>query len=99
MGQPENRHVICYDIPDDRRRARIAKLLDSHGDRVQFSVYEAVLDRELSDKLIGQLRALLAPGEDLVTIYRLCAACAERVTRLGLAGRQPAPGEEEVFIV
>lgn len=33
------RYVIAYDIPDDKRRSRLAKLLLSHGDRLQYSVF------------------------------------------------------------
>lgn len=30
---------MAYDIPDDKRRSRVAHLLESYGDRVQFSVF------------------------------------------------------------
>lgn len=33
------RTLICYDVPDDKRRTRLAKLLESYGDRVQYSVF------------------------------------------------------------
>lgn len=33
------RYLIAYDIPDDARRTRIAKKLESYGDRVQYSVF------------------------------------------------------------
>ena len=31
--------IVSYDISDDRRRARVAKLLLDYGDRVQYSVF------------------------------------------------------------
>jgi CRISPR-associated protein Cas2 len=31
--------LVAYDIADDRRRDRVAVLLQEHGDRVQFSVF------------------------------------------------------------
>ena len=37
--------VIAYDTPDDRRRARLAKLLKGFGERRQYSVFEARLTR------------------------------------------------------
>lgn len=37
-----HRYLVAYDIPDDRRRLRVAKVLSGFGDRVQYSVF--VLD-------------------------------------------------------
>ena len=34
-------YVICYDIPDNRRRNQLAKELKGFGTRVQYSVFEA----------------------------------------------------------
>ena len=38
-------YVISYDIPDDRRRNQLAKVLKGFGTRVQYSVFEAHLNR------------------------------------------------------
>lgn len=37
-------YVICYDIPDDKRRKKISDLLEVYGSRVQYSVFECVLN-------------------------------------------------------
>lgn len=34
-----SRILVCYDIVDDQRRVRLAKTLESYGDRVQYSVF------------------------------------------------------------
>lgn len=40
MTRAERRRIlVCYDITDDRRRTRVAKTLESFGDRVQYSVF------------------------------------------------------------
>jgi hypothetical protein len=48
-------HVIAYDISEDARRARVAAVLQAHGDRVQRSVFVCTLEsddlRELCDRL------------------------------------------------
>jgi len=36
-------YVISYDIPDDERRLKVAKILLDFGRRVQYSVFEAHL--------------------------------------------------------
>jgi CRISPR-associated protein Cas2 len=33
------RYLIAYDISDDIRRTKVAKKLESYGDRVQYSVF------------------------------------------------------------
>ena len=33
------RTLIAYDVPNDRRRGKIAKLLETYGDRIQYSVF------------------------------------------------------------
>ncbi|MGW5317955.1 CRISPR-associated endonuclease Cas2 [Nocardia thailandica] len=34
-----HRYLVAYDICDDARRDRLAKCLQRHGDRVQYSVF------------------------------------------------------------
>ncbi|MBI3090673.1 MAG: CRISPR-associated endonuclease Cas2 [Candidatus Tectomicrobia bacterium] len=98
MTDDATRYVICYDVPDDKRRASLAKLLDAYGDRVQYSIFEAVLDRALFDKMRQQAAKLINLEEDRLAIYPLCAACARKSWRVG-QGSDEAPGEEIVFIV
>jgi len=33
------RYLVAYDISDDGRRGRVAKALESYGDRIQYSVF------------------------------------------------------------
>ena len=93
------RYLICYDVPDDRRRDRIARHLDAFGDRVQYSVFEARLGPDLLVEMRLGLEELLDPDEDRVAVYPLCAACAAKVLRLGRASGEVPPGDEDVFVV
>ena len=38
-GDDPRRFLPAYDVTDDRRRTRLAKLLERYGDRVQYSVF------------------------------------------------------------
>lgn len=38
-------YLVCYDIADDRRLAKVAKTMKGFGDRVQFSVFECQLTK------------------------------------------------------
>jgi CRISPR-associated protein Cas2 len=95
----EQRHVICYDIPDDKRRVRLAKILDGYGDRVQYSVFEAVLDHALFEKMIAAAKDVLDLEKDRLTVYTLCGTCAAKRFALGVDRDTAPPGEEKVFIV
>ena len=72
-------YVISYDIPDDRRRNQLAKVLKGFGTRVQYSVFEAHLNRRQYEDLKQAVDRLLEPSEDSVRYYALCSACADRI--------------------
>jgi CRISPR-associated protein Cas2 len=57
--------VVTYDIADDRRRRRIAALLEDQAARVQESVFEIRLTNRASETLMRRLRALAAEGDNL----------------------------------
>ena len=90
-------YVICYDIPSDRRRVRLAKLLDGYGHRVQYSVYEVVLSGALFVKLLKQIESIADAREDRVAFYPVCAACVRKRLMVGAAAAWP--DHERVFVV
>lgn len=93
------RYVICYDIPGDKRRTKLAKRLCAFGRRVQYSVFEAVLDRPLFDNLIEMIESIIQPQDDYVTIYAICRACSGKRVVLGRGAKEKIPGEEIVYVV
>jgi len=68
-----NNWLICYDIEDDRERARVFKCLKKYGHPVQKSVFEVSFPdsrRKLQDEMIERLREIV--GEDAnIRFYRL----------------------------
>lgn len=89
--------VVAYDIPDDNRRVRVAKLLDGFGDRVQHSVFEVCLDHTSLDHLHRRLQREIDPEKDAVRLYPLCEQCMHGVHDLGTA--EAAPFEEPDVII
>ena len=87
-----NFFVMVYDIPDDKRRAKLAKMLDSLGERVQYSVFELYLTRPELERLIKRIQKVIVEKEDAVRIYELCATCHNKVSCLGQGQKTPAPG-------
>jgi CRISPR-associated protein Cas2 len=68
--------VISYDVSDDKRRYRIAKLLESFGSRVLESVFECDLTGPQFTQLERRFRKLLEPKVDRARVYFLCSGCA-----------------------
>jgi len=66
--------VVCYDIPDDKRRNRVGKILEGFGSRVQRSVFECDLTPGHLQKLKGRLSRVIT-AEDSLRYYHLCAQC------------------------
>ena len=88
-------YVIAYDIPDDKRRTKIHKLLLGFGTWTQFSLFECFLTRKEMVLLHSKLAEHLIEAEDSVRFYPLCAQCLSKVETVG--GSQPR--EESVYIV
>ncbi len=57
--------VIAYDISDDKRRERVARVLLAVGERVQKSVFTAYLDPEQQRDLRRDLGVLLRKEDAL----------------------------------
>lgn len=64
-------YVVTYDTPCDKRRKKIADLLEGYGKRVQYSVFECVLDKDKFEELKLRLRKKIKPEEDSVRFYPL----------------------------
>ena len=71
--------VVCYDIPDDRRRNRVGKMLEGFGNRVQKSVFECDLTPKQVERLKQRLGKVTKSPEDSLRFYALCAGCVSRV--------------------
>lgn len=72
-------YVISYDIPDNQRRNRLAKVLKGFGSRVQYSVFEAHLTGSQFEQMKQAVNRVIDPDEDAVRYYALCSACVGRI--------------------
>jgi CRISPR-associated protein Cas2 len=80
--------VVCYDITNDRRRNRVAKVLLGYGERVQESVFECHLNNALLRRLQAELLPLIDSHSDRLRYYPLCGKDVGLVTWRG-KGSQP----------
>jgi CRISPR-associated protein Cas2 len=69
--KPNSAWLICYDIANPRRLARVHRATVRFAVPVQYSVYWARLDRPALDAAIASLARLLRPTEDDVRFYPL----------------------------
>lgn len=86
--------VVAYDIPLDRRRGKIAKVLLGFGARIQGSVYELWLTKREIERCWDRVTMLAEKG-DMIRFYLLCENCVERTRTIGMG----LPEEEMSFIV
>ena len=78
-------HVIAYDISDDRRRARVAAVLQAYGDRIQRSVFVATVEDDTRREARERISQIINPDTDSVYVFRQCAPCWEAIGIYGQA--------------
>lgn len=75
--------VVTYDIPEDKRRTKIHKILKSYGQWMQLSVFECNLTDTQYASLRSRLSKMIKPEQDSIRFYFLCACCQGKVERIG----------------
>lgn len=85
-------YVLAYDIVDDRRRQKIARLCEAVAERVQGSVFEGYFTEVELEKLLKQLKRVYKEQEDSLRVYYLCADCREKAAAHGRGRLTAAPG-------
>ena len=77
--------IIPYDVSDDGRRARLAALLQAHGDRVQYSVFVCRGEPDELDELMHRASNIIDPRTDSLYQVRQCSDCWEAIKVVGQA--------------
>ena len=80
--------LVTYDVsvktPKGRRRLRhVAKICEDHGQRVQNSVFECLVDPAMWVSLRAQLEREIDPEQDSLRYYFLGANWQRRVKHVG----------------
>lgn len=87
-------YIIAYDIPNDKCRTKVHKVLSGYGKWTQYSLFECFLSKKELVALRAKLAKHLVETRDSVRFYPLCANCLEKVETVGGA----LPAEDVVFI-
>lgn len=65
MPRNQKLRIICYDVSCNRRRRKIAALLEDVASRVQYSVFETRLSPTVLRRLVSGITPLLDKGDSL----------------------------------
>lgn len=80
--------LICYDVDTttaggQKRLRKVAKMCENYGQRVQYSVFECLIDAALFTKLKHQLTELINTDKDSLRFYQLGDNWKPRVEHIG----------------
>ncbi len=75
--------VVAYDIADDRRRQKTAKILIQYGLRCNESVFECLLTESKIQNMKAQIAKVIDQQEDIVLFYFLCKPCVMKRENFG----------------
>lgn len=64
-------YLICYDIANDKRLAKVAKTMRGYGERVQYSVFECQLNSKDLARCRADLSAIIDHRKDQVLFVDL----------------------------
>jgi CRISPR-associated protein Cas2 len=69
----EIRVFVFYDIPSDRIRNKVGTLCKDYGlERIQFSGFSGLLNRNMREELFLRLEALIGDHEAKVLVFPVC---------------------------
>jgi CRISPR-associated protein Cas2 len=88
MRDTVHRFIVAYDIALDPRRNRIAKILESYGDRIQYSVFLLDLKTAKMVRLHAALRAHIDTNTDSILICDLGPIDHGGLSRISFVGLQ-----------
>ena len=93
--------LVAYDVETltdagRRRQRQVAKLCQNHGQRVQYSVFECLLDAAQWAKLRAELLEAIDPEKDSLRFYSLGANWRGRVEH---AGAKPGYDPESPLVL
>ena len=89
-------YLLAYDIRDPQRLRRICKLMEAHGERLQYSVFVCDLSRTELMHLRAASEDIMNLGIDSVVIIDLGDVSEARFTFVGHHDPLPQRGDQIV---
>ena len=88
--------LVSYDIVDNKRRFKVANTLKNYGTRVQYSVFECILEANRIKKMVEEVNKIIDMEKDSVRIYQLCDGCLKKTQVCGMG---EITEDRDMFIV
>jgi CRISPR-associated protein Cas2 len=82
-GEKEMLTLLAYDISDEKRLARVARVCEDFGVRVQYSVFECRLDEAEFTEFWLRLLSKIDEEEDRIVAYKIDARYAKETMTAG----------------
>jgi CRISPR-associated protein Cas2 len=82
-GAGEMLTLVAYDISDQKRLARVARVCGDYGVRVQYSVFECRLDENEFTAFWLQLLEEIDEKDDRLVAYKIDARSAKEILTAG----------------
>ncbi len=76
--RPKQWVLLAYDVRDPKRLGKIARIAESYGERLQYSLFRCQLSQRQLERMNWEL-AQVAESEDDLLIAPLCARCAGQI--------------------
>lgn len=75
--------VVSYDIVEDKKRNKLAKKMCGFGSRVQYSVFECIVNAAQYKRMKQEALKWIDPKTDSLRLYILCGECREKIESYG----------------
>jgi CRISPR-associated protein Cas2 len=85
--------LVIYDITNNKKRLKLAKLLAGYGFRIQKSCFEAMLTIQKYEKLLSEINPYVEKN-DSVRVYKIRGDGA-----ITVFGKDDSVIEEEIIII
>lgn len=80
------RFLVCYDISHPKRLRAVAKVCESFGSRIQYSVFECPLDDLRFQQLRSELHGIIHHEDDQILFVSLGPESSANVFRIESMG-------------
>ena len=97
MEKKKEFYVVAYDIKNNRRRSRVAKLLEKYGVRANYSVYECMFTPGQLKLVKSKIILWVNAKTDSVIFYPCCLNCYAKIEYVPL-NNEKKPGPMVVMI-
>lgn len=98
MSAPRIRYLVSYDITHPKRLRRVARICESYGTRLQYSVFECVLDGLRLERLKADIWEVIQHDADQVLFVSLGPAAGDATFIIEALG-QPYKVRSRVTII